>query len=142
VESGTRVGDGAVVPLAPAGWRPTQPLYQRWAGGAFTYNALNKQTTMLQALAAEPGYKTLVILDEIHRVGAERGWGMAAQQALGAAATRILSLSGTPFRTRGRGSIAFAQTADWKSIADYAYSYGDALTDGECRPLWFAAIGG
>ena len=119
---------------------PTQPLYQRWAGGAFTYHALFAQTTMFQALAAEPGFKTLVIFDEIHHVAAERDWGMAAQQAFGAAATRILSLSGTPFRTRG--SHRLRQTRDGKSIADYAYSYGDALADGVCRPLRFAAIGG
>lgn len=131
---------GAVVPLAPAGWRPTQPLYQRWAGGAFTYHALFAQTTMFQALAAEPGYKTLVILDEIHHVAADRDWGAAAQQAFGAAAARILSLSGTPFRTRG--PIAFVETQDGKTVADYAYSYGDALADGVCRPLRFAAIGG
>ena len=140
VTSGTGASGGPVVPLAPAGWRPTQPLYQRWAGGAFTYHALFAQTTMFQALAAEPGYKTLVIFDEIHHVAADRDWGMAAQQAFEAAANRILSLSGTPFRTRG--SIAFVQAADGKSIADYAYSYGDALADGVCRPLRFAAIGG
>jgi superfamily II DNA or RNA helicase len=97
---------------------------------------------MFQALAAEPGYKTLVIFDEIHHVAAESDWGTAAQQAFGAAATRILSLSGTPFRTRGRGSIAFVETRVGKSIAGYAYSYGDALADGMCRPLRFAAIGG
>ena len=95
---------------------------------------------MFQALAAEPGYETLVIFDEIHHVAADRDWGTAAQQAFGAAATRILSLSGTPFRTRG--SIAFVETQDGKSIADYAYSYGDALADGVCRPLRFAAISG
>jgi superfamily II DNA or RNA helicase len=142
VESGTGAGGGAVVPLAPAGWRPTQPLYQRWAGGVFTYHALFRQTTMFQALATEPGYKTLVIFDEIHHVGAERDWGIAAQQAFRTEAARILSLSGTPFRTRGRGSIAFVQTQDGKSIANYVYSYGDALADGVCRPLTFAAIGG
>ena len=142
VASGTGAGGGAIVPLAPAGWRPAQPLYQRWAGGAFTYHALFAQTTMFQALASEPGYKTLVIFDEIHHVGADRDWGTAVQQAFGAEATRILSLSGTPFRTRGRGSIAFVETRDGKTIADYAYSYGDALADGVCRPLRFAAIGG
>jgi superfamily II DNA or RNA helicase len=81
-----------------------------------------------------------VIFDEIHHVAAERDWGLAAQQAFGPTATRIVSLSDTPFRTRG--SIAFVQAEDGKSIADYAYSYGDALADGVCRPLRFAAIGG
>ena len=140
VEAGSGTGGGAVVPLAPAGWRPTQPLFQRWAGGVFTYHALFAETTMFQALAAEPGFKTLVIFDEIHHVGTDRAWGIAAQQAFRSAAVRILSLSGTPFRTRD--PIAFIETRDGKSVADYIYSYGDALADGVCRPLRFAAIGG
>ena len=140
VGAGSGTDGAAAVPLAPAGWRPTQPLLQRWAGAAFTYHALFAQTTMFQALAAEPGFKTLVIFDEIHHAGAESAWGIAGQQAFMAAATRILSLSGTAFRTRD--PIAFIETRDGKSIADYAYSYGDALADGVCRPLKFAAIGG
>jgi superfamily II DNA or RNA helicase len=140
VEAGSGAGGAAAVPLAPAGWRPTQPLLQRWAGAAFTYHALFAQTTMFQALAAEPGFKTLVIFDEIHHAGAESAWGIAAQQAFMAAATRILSLSGTAFRTRD--PIVLIETRDGKSVADYTYSYGDALADGVCRPLKFAAIGG
>jgi Type III restriction enzyme, res subunit/HNH endonuclease len=71
VEAGSGTGGWATVPLARAGWRPTQPLFQRWAGGVFTYHALFAQTTMFEALAAEPGFKTLVIFDEIHHAGAE-----------------------------------------------------------------------
>jgi len=140
IEAGSGAGGAAAVPLAPAGWRPTQPLFQRWAGGVFTYHALFAQTTMFEALAAEPGFKTLVIFDEIHPAGADSAWGIAAQQAFMAAATRILSLSGTAFRTRD--PIVFIQTREGKSVADYTYSYGDALADGVCRPLRFAAIGG
>jgi superfamily II DNA or RNA helicase len=95
---------------------------------------------MFQALAAEPGFKTLVIFDEIHHVGSESSWGIAAQQAFMAAATRILSLSGTAFRASD--PIAFIATRNRKSVASYTYSYGDALADGVCRPLKFAAIGG
>ena len=140
VEAGSGAGGGAVVPLAPAGWRPTQPLFQRWAGAAFTYHALFAQTTMFEALAAEPGFKTLVIFDEIHHAGAESAWGIAAQQAFMAAATRILSLSGTAFRSRD--PIVFIETKDGRSVANDTYSYGDALADGVCRPLKFVAIGG
>jgi superfamily II DNA or RNA helicase len=144
VDQWTAAGSGAdgaaAVPLAPAGWRPTQSLLQQWAGAAFTYHALFAQTTMFQALAAEPGYRTLVIFDEIHHAGTERAWGIAAQQAFMSVATRILSLSGTPFRTRD--PIVIIRAADGKPIADYTYSYGDALADGVCRPLKFAAIGG
>jgi superfamily II DNA or RNA helicase len=140
VEAGSGADGAATVPLAPAGWRPTQPLLRPWAGAAFTYHALFAQTTMFQALAAEPGFRTLVIFDEIHHAGTERAWGIAAQQAFMTAAARILSLSGTPFRTRD--PIVFIQTRQGKSVADYAYSYGDALADRVCRPLKFAAIGG
>ena len=140
VAAGSGIGGGAVVPLAPVGWRPTQPLFQRWSGGVFTYHALTAQTVMFEALAAEPGFKTLVIFDEIHHAGADSTWGLAAQQAFMAAATRILSLSGTAFRSRD--PIVLIETRDGRSVADYSYSYGDALADGACRPLKFAAIGG
>jgi superfamily II DNA or RNA helicase len=140
VEAGSGVGGGPVVPLAPVGWRPTQPLFQRWAGAVFTYHALFAQTTMFEALAAEPGFRTLVIFDEIHHAGAERAWGIAAQQAFMNAATRILSLSGTAFRSKD--PIVFIETKDGRSVADDTYSYSDALADGVCRPLRFVAIGG
>ena len=140
VEAGSGAGGGAVVPLAPAGWRPTQPLFQRWAGAAFTYHALFAQTTMFEALAGEPGFKTLVIFDEIHHAGVESAWGIAAQQAFMMAATRVLSLSGTAFRARD--PIVFIETDDGRSVASYTYSYGDALADGVCRPMGFVAIGG
>ncbi|MGD0371082.1 MAG: DEAD/DEAH box helicase family protein [Candidatus Dormibacteria bacterium] len=140
VEAGSGMGGSAVVPLAPAGWRPTQPLFRRWAGAAFTYHALFAQTTMIEALAAEPGYRTLVIFDEVHHAGSEHAWGIAAQQAFMSAATRIVSLSGTAFRTKD--PIVFIQTRDGRSVADFTYNYGDALRDKVCRPLQFVAIGG
>jgi superfamily II DNA or RNA helicase len=140
VEAGTGADGGPVVPLAPTGWRPTEPLFQRWAGAVFTYHALFAQTTMFEALAAEPGFKTLVIFDEIHHAGAESAWGIAAQQAFKAAATRVLSLSGTPFRSKD--PIAFVETRHGRSVASDTYPYGEALADGVCRPLKFAAIGG
>jgi superfamily II DNA or RNA helicase len=140
VTAGSGADGGAAVPLAPVGWRPTQPLFQRWAGAVFTYHALFAQTTMFEALTAEPGFKTLVIFDEIHHAGTDRAWGIAAQQAFMASATRILSLSGTPFRAKD--PIAFIGTTDGRAVADDTYSYGDALAEGVCRPLNFAAIGG
>ena len=140
VASGTGAGGGAVVPLAPVGWRPTQPLFRRWAGAVFTYHALFSHTTMFQALAAEPGFRTLVIFDEVHHAGARSGWGIAAQQGFMAAASRILSLSGTAFRSRD--PIVFVETRAGRSVASDSYSYGEALADGACRPLKFAAIGG
>jgi superfamily II DNA or RNA helicase len=140
VQAGSGLGGGAAVPLASAGWRPTQPLLRHWAGAVVTYNALFAQTTMLQALATEPGFKTLVIFDEVHHAGVERAWGIAAQQAFMTAATRILNLSGTPFRSKD--PIVFVKTRNGRSIADDTYTYGEAIADGVCRPLRFASIGG
>jgi len=140
VEAGSGAAGGPAIPLAPAEWRPTQPLFQRWAGAVFTYHALFAQTTMFEALAADPGFATLVIFDEIHHAGAGSAWGIAAQQAFLAAATRILSLSGTPFRSKD--PIVFIETRDGRSVANDTYPYGEALADGVCRPLKFAAIGG
>jgi superfamily II DNA or RNA helicase len=140
VQAGSGGGGGAAVPLAPAGWRPTQPLLRRWAGAVITYHALFAQTTMLQALAAEPGFKTLVIFDEVHHAGTEQAWGVAAQQAFLTAAMRILTLSGTPFRSKD--PIAFVETRDGRSVADDTYTYGQAIADRVCRPLRFASIGG
>jgi len=140
VDAARGANGGPSVPLAEPGWRPTQPLYPPWCGAVFTYQALMRQTTMLAALASEPGYRTLVIFDEIHHAGSESMWGVSAQQAFMAAATRIISLSGTPFRTTD--PIVFVRTVDGRSIADYRYGYGDALEDGACRPIQFAQVGG
>jgi superfamily II DNA or RNA helicase len=95
---------------------------------------------MLAALAAEPGFRTLVIFDEVHHAGSDSPWGVSAQEAFMAAATRILSLSGTPFRTAD--PIVFVRTVEGRSVADYRYHYGDALDERVCRPVRFAQVGG
>ena len=69
-----------------------------------------------------------VIFDEIHHAGAGSAWGIAAQQAFLAAATRILSLSGTPFRSKD--PIVFIETRDGRPVANDTYPYGGALADG------------
>lgn len=140
VQAAERPDGSASVPLAPAGWRPTQPLYSRWCGAAFTYQSLFAQTTMFAALAAEPGYRTLVVFDEIHHAGTSSGWGIVAQEAFARSAERIISLSGTPFRTKD--PIAFVHTIDGRSVPDYSYSYGAALDDEVCRPVHFVQVGG
>src|SRR5262249_32586409 len=44
------------------------------------------------------GFRTLVILDEVHHAGDSMGWGDAVREAF-EPATRRLSLTGTPFRS-------------------------------------------
>jgi superfamily II DNA or RNA helicase len=136
---------GASIPLAPATWRHPQPLPIGTCGGVITYQSLFAQTTWWSAFAAEPGYRVLVIFDEIHHAGTESGWGMTSQEAFAQWAARILCLTGTAFRTKD--PMVFVRTREVgplerHSVADYTYTYGKALEDGVCRPIVFEHVGG
>jgi superfamily II DNA or RNA helicase len=140
IEASNGAGGGPSLPVAPVGWKPIRPLYAPWAGGVITYHTLFRHTTMLAALAAEPGYRTLVVFDEVHHAGTDGAWGVAAQQAFLRSATKIVSLSGTPFRTKD--PIVFVDTMNGRAKCDYSYRYDAALSDKTCRPVRFAAVGG
>jgi superfamily II DNA or RNA helicase len=145
VEAATGVGGGASIPLAPATWRHPQPLPVATCGGVITYQSLFAQPNWWAAFAAEPGYRALVIFDEIHHAGSESGWGITSQEAFAHWAARILCLTGTAFRTKD--PMAFVRTTqvgpvERRSVADYTYSFGDALLEGVCRPVFFEHVGG
>lgn len=84
--------------------------------------------------------KTLVILDEVHHAGDSLDWGNKLRAAFRSAVYR-LSLSGTPFRNDNQ-QIPFVTYEDNRSRADFVYSYGEALADGVCRPIYFPTIEG
>ena len=88
---------------------------------------------------------TLVIMDEVHHAGDGLTWGEGLREAFDTAKRR-LALSGTPFRTRADERIPFVSYEEdgeeVRSIADFSYSYGDALADGVVRPVVFAAYTG
>ena len=88
---------------------------------------------------------SLVIMDEIHHAGDGLTWGDGLREAFDTAKRR-LGLSGTPFRTKADERIPFVSYEDdgeeVRSIADFTYSYGDALADGVVRPVVFAAYRG
>jgi superfamily II DNA or RNA helicase len=94
----------------------------------------------MEALAAEPGYKTLVVLDEVHHAGVGHTFGLVAQQAFNLAAHRVLSLTGTAFRSTD--PIVFVRHEGRVALPDFSYTYGEALRDGACRPVRFVEIGG
>lgn len=129
------------LPLAPPDWRPHNPLYEDWVGAATTYATLFTNTTMLAALAAEPGHRTLVVFDEVHHAGIESAWGRASQEAFRHEAERVLSLSGTPFRTKD--PIVFVKVdSTGAAKPDYVYNYGQAISEEVCRPIQFVMLGG
>jgi superfamily II DNA or RNA helicase len=140
VHAANGIGGAPQLPLTPATWRPTVPIYENLCGAAFTWASLTSNTTQMEALAAEPGYKTLVVLDEVHHAGVGHTFGLAAQQAFNAAAHRVLSLTGTAFRSTD--PIVFVHHEGRVALPDFSYTYGDALRDGSCRPVRFVQISG
>ncbi|GAB3739224.1 hypothetical protein GCM10028864_01940 [Microlunatus parietis] len=67
-----------------------------FAGIALTYAGVAQNTLGLRIRTE--GFKTLVILDEVHHAGDALSWGEAVREAF-EPATRRLMLTGTPFRS-------------------------------------------
>lgn len=91
------------------------------------------------------GFKTLVILDEIHHAGDAMSWGESVREAFDPA-TRRLMLTGTPFRsdTNPIPFVRYEPTGDGglRSVADFTYGYAEALADAIVRPVLFMAYSG
>lgn len=110
-------------------------------GAAVAYATVAKKPQLWRDLAMQA--KTLVILDEIHHAGEADNltWGPALRTAFEPAARRLL-LSGTPFRSDGRG-IPFVTYENGSCVPSFNYDYGQALTDREVvRPIAFPALDG
>jgi superfamily II DNA or RNA helicase len=90
-------------------------------------------------------FKTLVILDEVHHAGDALSWGEGVREAFEPAARR-LALTGTPFRSDVNPIpfVTYAPGDDGvpRSVADYTYGYGHALSDHVVRPVLFLAYSG
>jgi superfamily II DNA or RNA helicase len=82
---------------------------------------------------------TFVVLDEIHHAGDTASWGTALRTAFGGAHRR-LALSGTPFRSDARAIPFVRYDQDRRCAPDYVYGYGEAVSDGVCRPLAFRLL--
>jgi superfamily II DNA or RNA helicase len=105
-------------------------------GVVVTYQQVASAPDLFAHHLARP---TFVVLDEIHHAGESASWGTALRAAFDGAAHR-LALSGTPFRSDAR-AIPFVRYDDERRCApDFVYGYGDAVTDGVCRPLAFRLL--
>jgi superfamily II DNA or RNA helicase len=82
---------------------------------------------------------TFVVLDEIHHAGDMATWAMALRAAFDRAQRR-LALSGTPFRSDARAIPFVRYDEDRRCAPDYVYGYGEAVSDGACRPLAFRLL--
>jgi superfamily II DNA or RNA helicase len=85
--------------------------------------------------------RIMVVIDEVHHAGDNRRWGAGIESAFGAA-TFIVALSGTPFRSDGSGISFLTYDRVGRVEADVVYGYRDALRDGIVRPLVFHRQGG
>jgi superfamily II DNA or RNA helicase len=149
---------------------PTDHLRSQWAAVAHHHGlsldptlandvgpvrpGLHGYVTTYAQVAARPAIhqartqakRSLVILDEIHHAGDGLSWGEAVEVAFDLASKR-LSLTGTPFRTKSDERIPFVRydtdtDSNLVSLADYTYGYGAALSEGVVRPVVFAAYTG
>jgi superfamily II DNA or RNA helicase len=122
-------------------WRVVDPIGNDWLGAIVTYQSLFASTDLFLAHATDPGHHTLVVFDEVHHAGAGAAWGTSAQVAFAAGASKILSLSGTPFRTQG-DPIVFVPSEGGSATPHFRYSYDDAIGDRACRPVQFVEARG
>src|ERR671929_1738046 len=84
--------------LSPSGLPPAFPGRASWdfVGIALTYAGVARNPLALRIRTE--GFKTLVILDEVHHAGDALSWGEAVREAFEPAARRLM-LTGTPFRS-------------------------------------------
>jgi superfamily II DNA or RNA helicase len=88
--------------------------------------------------------RVLVVLDEIHHCGENRKWADSVQIAF-KNATRLLVLSGTPFRSDDRPIPFIMGEPDENGLrrvrnADAKYTYAEAVRDRVCRSVAFQKV--
>lgn len=111
-------------------------------GMIVTYAAVANHP-QFHALLAEK-HKTLVVLDETHHCGLDLTWSLGVENAFRGAAAQLL-LTGTPFRgdERPLPFVRYTEVADGLAPElDFTYTYSEALTARECRPLIFCSFDG
>lgn len=109
-----------------------------YVGMVVTYAAVDFFPDMYRKLSTQR--PTIVFLDEIHHAGDESSWGQSLRQAFELAARRVL-LSGTPFRS-DKDAIPFVRYVDGVGKTDKSISYGEALSQGIVRSVYFPRCGG
>lgn len=115
-------------------------------GYAVTYQGIFEDEDRDNILDWAKRHRTLLVCDEIHHAGHEKAWGRQLIK-IGDASVFKLGLSGTPFRS-DKTAIPFVTYQDNSSIADFSYTYGDALRDSQppakpfIRSIVFPAVDG
>jgi superfamily II DNA or RNA helicase len=118
-------------------WRNADGAWRDEVDGVVvTYQQVASAPDLFAHHLARP---TFVVLDEIHHAGESASWGTALRAAFDGARRR-LALSGTPFRSDARAIPFVGYDSERRCAPDFVYGYGDAVTDGVCRPLAFRLL--
>ncbi|MCW2813729.1 MAG: Type restriction enzyme res subunit [Nocardioides sp.] len=138
-EAAARAG----IPIDPTYSAGKGKISSDYLGIAVTYAGVAVNPLALRIRTER--FKTLVILDEVHHAGDALSWGEGVREAFEPAAKR-LALTGTPFRSdiNPIPFVTYAPGSDGvpRSVADYTYGYGHALSDHVVRPVLFLAYSG
>lgn len=108
-------------------------------GVVVTYQQVAAEPSLHRALCGAT--ETYAIFDEIHHAGEKKAWGEALRGAFEPAVKR-LALTGTPFRSDDNPIPFVTYNAGGRCVTDYAYGYGEAVTDGVCREVYFPSYEG
>lgn len=117
--------DAAKVPLEA---EEIQTKLQTRQARAYTFQSINAYAKELGKITAMK--KVIVIVDEVHHAGEQLPWGDNLRKALQPAKFKLV-LSGTPWRSDGRGMPFVNYDQDNNALPDYAYTRADALAAGK-----------
>ncbi len=106
-------------------------------GVVVTYQQIGNRRRLFK----EFGNSSMVILDEVHHAADGLTWGDALLECFGTAPF-ILCLSGTAFRSDSNAIPFVHYDAQGDSVADYSYTYSQAVSEQVCRPSAFFFFGG
>lgn len=132
------------IELDPTFATSTPTIARDLYGAVVTYHQVANAPEVFRELAGgspRRPRRVLVVMDEVHHAGDHESWGASVRRAF-SAATYILALSGTPFRSDETPVAFLDYDTDGRVVSDTVYGYREALRDGIVRPLVFYREGG
>lgn len=109
---------------------------REYGAGTMTYHQLQTMLPTLETWATQ-GQRLFFVFDEIHHATESNIWGQCVE-ACNDIATRILCMTGTPFRGDGRRISLLQYDESDVVIPDIKYTYREAVSDRVCREVLFA----
>ena len=130
-----QIGISITTVLKDGKGRPSQ-----FNGAVVTYQQLPNLISTLQQWHAI-GQKMMFVFDEVHHASEDNKWGSAAE-ACGRMATKILAMTGTPFRSDGSRISYLNYDSRNIVISDASYNYRQAVANEDCREVFFMSDDG